>query len=419
MRVIPWILGASLLSACHPPRAGTIPDREAAACVLDAPAEVIAVENPKPGELNEFIELTDSPEWWAPAPMDTERQQYRAALVARLGEEGLRQRALLQRQNAVHAAMVGKPMQREAENSGLVLAGKAGQQGPATCLEWRLFQRQAHRYPMLEHPTELGAYVLRGHGRIRVYLSGGDSVGGKLRHEVSDRVAADAARGFEPIAHLHNHPFMFDREPGDRLYTTEESKGDIGGALAPSLTDVQAWRSMREHFGLKGAWLTNGLDSIHYTSEDFDRLSAWEPTGDTSAVSPCTSPQLAIEQSGSDAGAGHLGLHFTLRNTSNSSCTLSGPPGVRLLGSSGQPLPGVTVEPIVSSEAPATLTLSPGDSAAFILVVATPTGGLPCQDAATLEVTPPSGGPATRISRTVQVCGPRVQVTPVRAPERP
>jgi hypothetical protein len=33
---------------------------------------------------------------------------------------------------------------------------------------------------------------------------------------------------------------------------------------------------MREHFGLKGAWLTNGLDSIHYTSEDFDRLSAWK-----------------------------------------------------------------------------------------------------------------------------------------------
>ncbi|HEX5754028.1 MAG TPA: hypothetical protein VFZ09_48040 [Archangium sp.] len=51
---------------------------------------------------------------------------------------------------------------------------------------------------------------------------------------------------------------------------------DIGGALAPSLTDVHAWRNMREGFGLKGGWLTNGLDSIHYTSEDFDRLSAWD-----------------------------------------------------------------------------------------------------------------------------------------------
>ncbi|WP_375766875.1 hypothetical protein NR798_35045 [Archangium gephyra] len=275
MRVIPWLLGAFLVISCHGPRAGTVPE-EPPTCVLDAQPELIPVPNPKPGELNEFFELPDSPAWWAPAPMEPERARYRAALVARLGEEGLRQRALLERQHAIHAAMAGKPMQREAENTGRVLDGSAGQHGLASCLEWRLFQRQARRYPILEHPTEFGAYILRGHGRLRVYMSGGDSVGGQLRHEVSDRVAADAANGFEPVAHLHNHPFMFDRKPGDRMYTTEDSVKDIGGALAPSLTDVQAWRNMRAGFGLKGGWLTNGLDSIHYTSGDFDRLSAWD-----------------------------------------------------------------------------------------------------------------------------------------------
>jgi len=275
MKVIPWILGAFLATACHAPRANTLP-QEAPACVLDAQPELITVEDPKPGELNEFFDLPDAPGWWAPAPRDAEREQYRAALVTRLGEQGLQQRALLQRQHDFHVALAGKPMQRESENTGLVLDGKAGETQSASCLEWRLFQRQSHRYPMLERPTEFGAYILRGHGRIRVYMSGGDSVGGKLRHEVRDRVVADVANGFQPVAHLHNHPFMFDREPGDRMYTTEDSVKDIGGALAPSLTDVQAYRSMREHFGLKGAWLTNGLDSIHYTSEDFDRLSAWD-----------------------------------------------------------------------------------------------------------------------------------------------
>ncbi|KFA91945.1 hypothetical protein [Archangium violaceum] len=275
MRVIPWLLIAFLIPACHGPRAST-PPGESPACVLDAQPEVIAVPNPKPGELNEFFDLPDSPAWWAPAPMDAEREQYRAALVARLGAEGLEQRALMERQHAIHTAMVGKPGQREAENSGRVLDGSAGKRDPANCLEWRLFQRQARRYPMLEHPTEFGAYILRGHGRLRVYLSGGDSVGGPLRHEVSDRVTEDTANGFEPLAHLHNHPFMFDRKVGDRTYANEDSVKDIGGALAPSLTDVQAWRNMREGFGLKGAWLTNGLDSLHYTSEDFDRLSAWD-----------------------------------------------------------------------------------------------------------------------------------------------
>jgi hypothetical protein len=127
---------------------------------------------------------------------------------------------------------------------------------------------------MLEHPTEFGAYVLRGQGRVRVYLSGADRVGLKLRREVTERVEADVARGFAPVAHLHNHNFMFDRKPGDRLWTTEETVDDVGGALAPSLTDVNAYRQMREGFGLRGAWVTNGLDSVRYTAEDFDRLSA-------------------------------------------------------------------------------------------------------------------------------------------------
>jgi hypothetical protein len=277
MKITPWILGALLVTACHAPNAQSLhPRPNASTCELDVQPEVISVEEPKPGELNELFDLTDSPAWWAPAPTDPERERYRAALVARLGEEGLRQHALLERQRDVHLAMVGKPMRRESENTGRVLEGSAGQSSPASCLEWRLFQRQARRYPVLEHPTEFGAYILRGHGRLRVYLSGGDSVGGKLRREVRERVVADVAKGFEPVAHLHNHPFMFDRKPGDRMYTTEDSVNDIGGALAPSLTDVQAYRGMREHFGLKGAWLTNGLDSIHYTAEDFDRLSAWD-----------------------------------------------------------------------------------------------------------------------------------------------
>jgi hypothetical protein len=249
--------------------------RTTPACVLDAQPEVIPVPEPIEGELNEAFVLPDAPEWWAPAPMDADREQYRSALMARLGgEQDLQPQALLERSRALHAAMKGDRA-REAENSSAVLEGKAGVLGPISCLEWRLFQRQARRFPMLERPTEFGAYVLRGHGQIRVYLSGADRAGMKLRHEVRDRVVADVSRGFAPVAHGHNHNFMFDRKPGDRMWTTEESVNDVGGTIAPSLTDVQAWRMMREHFGLQGAWVTNGLDTARYTSEDFDRLSAW------------------------------------------------------------------------------------------------------------------------------------------------
>jgi hypothetical protein len=234
-------------------------------------------EKPYPGELDEVFDVPDAPEWWAPAPMDEERARYRSALRARLGSEArLGHRVLLEEAQVMHTAMVGKPMAREAENTLAVLSGKAGEVGPASCLEWRLFQRQARRFPMIERPTEFGAYVLRGKGRIRVYLSGADRIGGRLRHEVRDRVMADVAQGFTPVAHLHNHPFMFDRKPGDRMWTTPETVNDVGGGVAPSLTDVNAYRQMRAAFGLRGAWVTNGLETGRYTAEDFDRLSAWE-----------------------------------------------------------------------------------------------------------------------------------------------
>ncbi|HSP78089.1 MAG TPA: hypothetical protein VLQ93_06145 [Myxococcaceae bacterium] len=274
MRTTPWLLLLPLLASCAAPGSSTVA-REASACVLDARPELIAVPEPIAGEVNEFFELPDTPEWWAPAPWDAEREQYRAALVARLGgEREVRARALLERQRDLYAGNPGD-MRREVENSLALLVGKAGSLGPASCLEWRLFQRQARRFPMLERPTEFGAYVLRGQGRIRVYLSGADRVGMKLRGEVSERVAADVARGFVPVAHLHNHPFLFDREPGDRMWTTPETVEDVGGTLAPSLADVNAYRQMREYFGLRGAWVTNGLDTGRFTAEDFDRLSAW------------------------------------------------------------------------------------------------------------------------------------------------
>jgi hypothetical protein len=274
MRASPLLLIVAVIAACSAPNASTA-SREPAACVLDATPEVIPVAQPIAGELHEAFDLPDAPEWWAPAPPDAEREQFRAALAARLGgEQELQPRALLERSRGVHRMMKSDGV-REAENSTALLEGKAGAIGPINCLEWRLFQRQARRFPMIEHPTEFGAYVLRGQGRLRVYFSGADFVGGKLRHEVRDRVMEDVRRGFAPVAHGHNHNFMFDRKLGDRMWTTEESINDVGGGVAPSLTDVQAYRRMREAFGLQGAWVTNGLDTARYTAEDFDRLSAW------------------------------------------------------------------------------------------------------------------------------------------------
>lgn len=194
--------------------------------------------------------------------------------MGRLGVPEIEPRTLLQRQRAVFAALP-RDRAREVENSDALASGAVGTIGPVSCLEWLLFRRQDRRFPMLSRPTELFAWVLRGNGRVHVYLSGADRVGGRLREEVTERVAGDVAAGFAPVAHLHNHPFMFDRRPGDRTWATEDTVGDIGGALAPSLSDVRLWRALRVRLGLRGGSITNGLDSARFTAGDLDRLSAW------------------------------------------------------------------------------------------------------------------------------------------------
>lgn len=57
----------------------------------------------------------------------------------------------------------------------------------------------------------------------------------------------------------------------------------------------------------------------------------------------CDQNQIAMTATGTGAGLGHVGVLFTLRNTSSASCRLYGYPGLLLLGGNGQPLPTTVV----------------------------------------------------------------------------
>jgi hypothetical protein len=66
------------------------------------------------------------------------------------------------------------------------------------------------------------------------------------------------------VAHLHNHPFLF------------AIGGDIAGANAPSLTDVQFWLHLRDSLGVESARVTNGFATFEAPTAAFDRLRARE-----------------------------------------------------------------------------------------------------------------------------------------------
>ena len=241
-------------------------------CLLSAEPTVIDVEDPIPGELHEVYDLIDVPALWGRAPEDAEEGRYRNELAAHL--PGLGPQVLLERQRRVYGAMAVTTVARDLANMTAVADQRVGETRPATCLERLLFRRQARRYPMVAHPTEFGAFVLRRDDRLRVYLSGADRVGQRIRGVVTDRVQEDVAAGFELLAHLHNHPFLLNRTVGDRMWTTEGNIDDVGGALAPSSNDVQFYRRLQERFALQGAWITNGLDTAHFAAADFAVLAA-------------------------------------------------------------------------------------------------------------------------------------------------
>jgi len=240
-------------------------------CTLDPIIpEAIKVENTDASEWHGRFDLPDVPRLWEPAESDSVVTHFRDAVRRRLGRH-IDSRTLLERQRAIFATLP-REWSGEATNARLVLEAHVGDITQMSCLEVMLWKWQASRYPMLEHPTEFGAFLLRGHGRVRIYLSSADLVGQRIRDTITKLVEGDIAAGFQVVAHVHNHPFLFDRHVGDRMWTLKGTTGDVAGALAPSMTDVQLYRNLRRSCGLREAWVTNGFETARFRADEFDTL---------------------------------------------------------------------------------------------------------------------------------------------------
>lgn len=272
-RALVWLViaGSAACSASRPVEHAP----PAAVCPPLPESQVVAVAGAAVGERHDQFDLGDAPAMWQGAPEDAAAVAYRRQIARRLGVD-LEPRSLLARQRDVFAA---GSLARETLNMGAVLEGRVGTFVIPGCIERLLFARQAARFPMVEHPTEFGAFVLRRGDRVRLYVSSTDRVGQKIRREVTDRVRADVASGYRVVAHLHNHPFLTQRRLGDRMWTTAETLDDVAGALAPSLTDVQfLTSSVADGLPLEAAWITNGLDSLRIAAREFGALATHPPS---------------------------------------------------------------------------------------------------------------------------------------------
>ena len=98
-------------------------------------------------------------------------------------------------------------------------------------------------------------------------------------------------------------------------------------------------------------------------------FAAFATSGTASgAHQACASSSLAAQMKviRGSAGAGNIEYRLLLRNTGNATCTVSGHPGLRLLGAAGTALP-THVTPVPPGVTAALIGLAPGRSAAVTL----------------------------------------------------
>lgn len=258
------LVAATLVLTACAGRAGraTLPEASAEGCrwpvapvVLRQAADTVEQSwTYEAGQLPERVTLASLPA--LSAFLDTVRTRVGA----------LDARALLERQVAYYAGRPDSDSQGEAANGRIVLGDSAGTLRPADCLEALLVEYQAARFPMASHPTEFHAVVMErsdaGRRWVRVYFAASGAPWPPKAKLLFERAEADRAAGWRAVAHLHNHPFEFS------------SGGDIAGANAPSLTDVQFWRHLRESLGIESARVTNGFATFEAPAAAFDRLHA-------------------------------------------------------------------------------------------------------------------------------------------------
>ncbi len=140
----------------------------------------------------------------------------------------------------------------------------------------------------------------------------------------------------------------------------------------------------------------------------------------------CSKAQIAITATGTGAGLGHIGVLFTLRNTSSASCRLYGYPGLQLLGGGGRALPTTVTRAVhgaylFPAVVPHSVALPAGAAGSFDLqyednpagAAASEPYATACPAAIQVEVTLPNAYEHAVVPASMAPCEGQVLVSPV------
>jgi hypothetical protein len=127
-------------------------------------------------EIHQYWQFPDDTGLWDTiTPFFSSLEQYRAEIRERVPDTS--PLGLIRLNRIMFAQSAALADTSEIANT-LIVEGKVGHHRPMNCLETHLFAYQAARYPMLTHPTEFHAFILRrsgsGNDSVRVYFVASD-----------------------------------------------------------------------------------------------------------------------------------------------------------------------------------------------------------------------------------------------------
>jgi Protein of unknown function (DUF4232) len=158
------------------------------------------------------------------------------------------------------------------------------------------------------------------------------------------------------------------------------------------------------------------------TSTTSSTTTSSSTTTTSSTSSTCQPSQLSMAVGQGSGAAGTIAESIVMTNTSTTTCTMFGYPGMQLLDANGNALPtnvvrgGATFLSAAANQSPSTVTLAPGKVASFGLVYSdVPVGTqTSCPTSAKSEITPPNDTAFAVIALAISPCnGGTVHVSPV------
>ena len=186
---------------------------------------------------------------------------YKDSLLLVLGKEKLNKILEMERsqKGAIRPLRLGL-QQGEHDNYIIAHSGEVGSIRPINHLEYQLLNFQASRYSMLGHPTEFGAFILSNDSlnKLRVCYAGGDKSWPPRLGLLLDYIEEVQKKDWYLSTFLHNH-----FEPDSAGYV---------GVLAPSMTDAEYFKMLRDNFDIPNTLITNGFHTVVLDSTHFDRF---------------------------------------------------------------------------------------------------------------------------------------------------